>query len=635
VRSGAALAAPLATACAVAIVADAVPGTPWPLAAVAAGLALGASGVGGPRRHEPALTLGFALVGLEADLAALTGLGGVVLVAPLVFWLVLALLGAAARACDLVGARSAGLVVLGLSGSGLPPLIAAAERDPRVTAAERSAAVLVVVLSGVAASSLLPPLGRLLGLSAGDLGLWLGVVVSQTTQARASAELVSPEAVAVVASTKLVLLVTQGLPLAAYLAFARARGGAAPDASPARALWPALVAALLPRHVLAFALAALAAALAPLPAELTDVGPRLVPVCFALLLVEAGRELGARPRSGSSVWGTVGGGVLAWLVAALVLAALLAARGVPGVPSSAHGPGAVRAGDEFAVLDATALGLREGDASARLHDPADRAEHAARRGVELHRELDGRTQPALGERAADGAPHRAVEQEGRQPAVDDADLVRVLRAGGEAQLHRAVGVVDRLDREVFVDRAPHVPWTSEGTRCVPKKRRKRRRTDSSATWRARSCGATQASAWLSSLTTSRAPGGACTTKRTSRCRCSGSSTPSRVRRAGIVCTSRSKGSGSTRRSGMPDSSQASRRAERARCPSPSTWPPSWSQRSSLRWCVMSARSPRASTTSAEAVRCPGTHVRSSASAWASQKARMRARSAACAASGGT
>ena len=81
---------------------------------------------------------------------------------------------------------------------------------------------------------------------------------------------------------------------------------------------------------------------------------------------------------------------------------------------------------------------------------------------------------------------------------------------------------------------------------------------------------------------------------------------------------------------MPDSSVASRRAAARRLASPgSQWPPSWTHRWNRLCNVSSVRSPVASSTSAEAVRWPGTHSRAQASSGrASRKARkpnLRAR----------
>lgn len=318
-------AAPLAATIATAALALCVPAAPWPLVAVLFGALVGVWCGAAPRRNEPALTLGFGLVGLEVRFDELASAGSVVLLAPLLFWVLLALGQTAARALTLVDGRGAGLVALGLSGSGLPPLLVAAQRDRAVSTVHTSTALVVVVASGVLAALVLPPLGALLQLNHTDLGLWLGIVVSQTTQARASAALVSPEAVAMVASTKLVLLAVQGVPLLAYLAAARAiLTNAAGERQAAHAVGFAVVRALLPRHALAFVATALVAAAIELPSAVLDTSGAVVTVCFVHLLTTAGRDLGANGRAGFP-WRAVTSGVVVWFLAAAGLAAALAA----------------------------------------------------------------------------------------------------------------------------------------------------------------------------------------------------------------------------------------------------------------------------------------------------------------------
>jgi SAM-dependent methyltransferase/uncharacterized membrane protein YadS len=308
-------------------IAVSTPSAPWPLVAVGLGALVGALCGTAPRRNEPALTLGFGLVGLEVRFDELVSAGSVVLVAPLVFWVLLALGQWLSRALALVDGRSAGLVALGLSGSGLPPLLVAAQRDRAVSPAHTSTALVVVVASGVLASLVLPPLGALLHLRHTDLGLWLGVVVSQTTQARASAALVSPEAVAMVASTKLVLLAVQGLPLVAYLGAMRAvLTNASGERQPAHAVGLAVVRALLPRHALAFAAAALVAAFVEPTGAVLDTSGTVVTACFVHLLVTAGRDLGAGGRAGFP-WRAVVSGIVVWFLAAAGLGAALSVAG--------------------------------------------------------------------------------------------------------------------------------------------------------------------------------------------------------------------------------------------------------------------------------------------------------------------
>src|SRR3984957_14493215 len=76
----------------------------------------------------------------------------------------------------------------------------------------------------------------------------------------------------------------------------------------------------------------------------------------------------------------------------------------------------------------------------------------------------------------------------------------------------------------------------------------------------------------------------------------------------------------------PDSSRASRTAGRRTWGSPSTGPPSCSQRSSLRWCSSTTRERSGSTAQADAVTCPGSSARSNArTPCASRKATSRSR----------